>query len=127
MAQQGRGELTCTPNGVINDLTCTKCGSETQLIAVLAVTLYALNHSGDYTLINMLNDGACFKCASDKQKLEGIVNSFVELAIANGYFDDYADVLHAAECLTCTDPGIVKGVIVKAVCEFVNSNWPLQV
>lgn len=127
MAQQGRGELTCTPDGLINDLHCTKCGSESQLIAILAVTLYALNHAGDYTLINMLNDGACFKCASDKQKFEGIVNAFVELAIANGYFDDYEAVLRAAECLTCTDPGIVKGIITKGVCEYVNSVWPLAV
>lgn len=118
--------LTCTPHGLMNTYPCFKCLSISQLTAVIALTAYALNHSGDYTLANMIDAGKCFACLSDHQKLEAIAASMVGLAIAYGYFDDGEAVTQAAECLTCLDPSVVKGIVVGEECTLINGQWPNQ-
>lgn len=115
----------CTPNGIVNAYPCVHCASQTQLFAILAVSMYALNHHGDYTLTNMLNDSGCLSCISEKQFWEGVTNSFLGVAIANGYFDDANAAIQAAECLTCTDPKHVKAILLKGICEYVNAQYPL--
>lgn len=127
MAQQGRGELTCTPHGLVDKYPCLKCASKTELLALIALAAYAVNHAGDTTLTDMLNDGACFKCLSDHQMLEAIAAAIIAIAVEYGYFTDVTDALHTAKCLTCEDPALVRGISVKAICEYINGVWPLEV
>lgn len=116
--------LTCTPDGLVNKYDCTKCLSKTELMAVLALVLYALNNRGSTTLTSMLNDGKCL-CISEHQFWESIVNAFLALAIANGYFDDAADATHTAECLTCANPQTIRGIILANLCEYLNGQFPV--
>lgn len=119
------GGLFCTPTGTVNKYPCMKCASKTEILAIIALTLYAINNQGDTTVKTILEDGECMACLSDKQMMEAIANILLSIAIAYGYFTDAADALQQAKCLTCTDPKIVKGSIVANTCEYVNGIWPL--
>ena len=91
----------------------------------LAITLYALNHGGDYTVEDMVEDAKCWKCLSDQQLLQSIVATMIALAVANGYFDDAQAVIDAANCLICgTEPKTLKAIIAKANCDLVQLQWP---
>lgn len=127
MAAQDRGELTCTPHGLLNQYPCLKCASKTELLALIALAAYAVNNAGDTTLTDMLNDGACFKCLSDHQMLEAIAAAIIAIAVEYGYFTDANDAIQTAKCLTCEDPAVVRGISVKAICEYINSVWPVAV
>lgn len=122
-----RGELTCTPHGLVNNYPCLACLSDSQLLTVIAMSLYALTHSGNHTLTSMLASGKCFACLSDHQKLQAIASSLISIAVANDYFTDATDATETAQCLSCTDPAIIKGLIVGELCEYINSQWPLAV
>lgn len=116
--------LTCTPDGLVNDYPCAKCLSKTELLAALALVLYAINNAGDTNAGNAATDGKCF-CISEHQFLEGIFNSFLEYAIANGSIQDAAAATQSGHCFTCLPPQALRGIILENLCEFLNTNWPV--
>ena len=118
--------LTCTPHGLIAEYPCMKCASTSELLAVIGLILYALTHEGDTTLTDMLEEGKCFKCLSDHDMLVASANALLAIAVAYDYFTDAAEALQTAKCLTCSDPAIVKGLIVGTLCEYINDQWPVE-
>lgn len=118
---QAQPALTCTPNGLVNKYPCAKCASATELIAMIALVSYTLQNSGSHVLTDMLESGKCFKCLSNHQLLEAILNSMVEFAIDQGYFDDVNEFFNTAKCLTCADPALVRGILLKAYCDMMNT------
>lgn len=114
----------CTVDGVLNAYACTHCASLTQLYAIVALTTYALNNHGDYTVEHMIDDSKCFSCISEHQFWEGMANLLVGIAIANGYFDNAGAVLQAANCLTCTDPKHVKAIFLHEMCVYLSALYP---
>lgn len=114
--------VTCTPFELVKESPCFQCVSDTELIAAIALLSYALNHSGAHDIKDMIKEGKCFSCLSDHQMLEAITAVLVDMVIADQYFDDAADAMHAAECLSCTDPAIVRGIIVAEMCTLIQNN-----
>src|SRR5512139_2851278 len=119
-------QLTCTPHGLIAEYPCMKCASTSELLAVIGLILYALTNAGDTTLEDMLEKGKCFKCLSDHDKLVAAANALLGIAVANDYFDDAVDALTTAKCLSCADPGLIKGLIIGTLCDYINDQWPNQ-
>lgn len=112
--------LTCTPNGLVNKYPCAKCASATELIAMIALVTYTLQNQGAHDLTDMLESGKCFKCLSNHQMIEGILNAMIEVALANGYFTDVNEFFNTAKCLTCADPALVRGIILKGYCDMMS-------
>lgn len=118
--------ITLTPGDSLEANPCVCCESEKELLAMLAILLYASNHAGDHTVADMVDDAKCW-CVSDKQMLQSILNVMLQNSIANGFFEDLDEVRDAAKCLFCADPHIIKAIITKQTIEYIDGQWPLGV
>lgn len=121
-----RQNLTLTPAGLIGKYPCLNCVSEKELLAIIALMSYGLNHSGSTDVAAMVADAKCW-CVPDKEMLVAMANALVAIAIASDYYDDATAATVAASCLSCADPHILKAIIAKATAEYIDGQWPVQV
>lgn len=110
-----REALDCTPEELLNITPCVKCSSnEDLLIAILFILAYMNSEEDD--LQQVLENAKCWKCTSDKQKLEAIVNLLGDVVLGESVTPE--ELFAAISCLKCAEPNAIKGAIVQQLCKF---------
>lgn len=107
--------ITCTPSELLNTYPCLACLSETELKAVIVVALAANNSK---TVAETLSESACFKCLSDKQKLQAAT-----AVIANEYLSSYTvpEIRELIKCLLCGPADALDAALTYLLCIQLNA------
>lgn len=110
--------LTCTPSELLDTYPCLACLSESELKAVIALSLA---DTLGLTVAEMLEDTACFNCLSKKQLLQVIATR-----IGSEFLGRYtvAEIRDQIKCLLCAPTGKVDAAFGYLVCAYLNSLQP---
>lgn len=111
-----RGTITCTNT----PSPCPLCYSTTQILAAIAYTLCVINNRGTTGCdpATLMLDAKCYKCDSDKEKLSLIFKTLATYASDLNVNLTISELLQNAKCLECSEPGMIKAIIVKELCDF---------
>ncbi len=113
--------ITCTPSDLQNG--CVLCQSDTMILAALALVMCRLNNGaqGDCTPETLMADAKCFACESDHQLLAALLTILAKFAVESGSVQSISALLNDAKCLACADPRMVRAIIVKETCDYIDS------
>lgn len=113
----------CTPDRLAAVSPCVDCMSTPELIKFIAFIIYVLQNRGSTDIDQMIDDGKCLKCMTWREMLNAVAALYLALAVENGYVTDLEDAREKARCLRCVDPKIIYAILLRAICDNVESNW----
>lgn len=110
----------CTPADLANG--CILCQSDTMILAAMALVTCRLNNgaSGDCSPATLMEDAKCFACESDHQMLAALLAILAQFAITSGAITGITDLLNDAKCFACADPKMIRAIILKETCDYIN-------
>lgn len=107
----------CTITGIS---PCALCVSDREMLAAIAYISWVLQNGGQegFNIGEVMEDAACLACESDKQMLAQLVNIMASVVTSLHYADDFETLLRRSQCFACTPPRIVRAIILKQFCKF---------
>lgn len=107
----------CTAQAQVDERPCLECLSKKELLAVLLYLLAKQNYDLPSEIDNLASDSACFRCLSDKQKLQGLVNA---VYVYFGETDTVEEIRESVKCLICFGDADLKAMLAQQICEFLD-------
>lgn len=108
----------CTAQGQVSTHPCLQCLSKKELLAVLLYLFASQNYNLPSEMTELAEDSACFRCLSDKQKLQGLVSKVYT------YFGETAtveEIRASVKCLICYGDADLKAMLAQQVCDWITS------
>lgn len=109
----------CTVEGLLGLSPCVQCLSRKELYAVLVIILADVaGYNMPDDLQDLLEDSACFRCPSDREKLQMIVSKFIHEYEEN--WENMDQVRDEIKCVLCIDEASLKGLLVHLLCHYID-------
>lgn len=111
-------DVQCTVDGLQAASPCVKCLSRKELLALLIVIMAdQLGYDLPDDNSEILEDSACFRCQSDRERLNGFMSKLV-----SEYRDAYTieELREEIKCILCWDEVAIKSALALLLCQYID-------